>query len=251
MRPLPCSLAAAVLLAGAGPAGAAPTRVAVADLDAPPELTNAARSVADAVARRAAASGWDVLGPAEVEARLGREGRQALARCGDDARCLADRGAKLGVDHVVGGLLSRRGAAYRVTLVRADARTGARLAGAEREIAVASRRLQRDVEDAVPGLLAGGEEATGVLRVVTEVPGALVTVDGAPAGRSPLARVLRPGRHEVRVELEGYAATDPAWVEVQAGGIVEHRARLHRIPAREVPNASPTEGHGTAVQVVK
>jgi hypothetical protein len=40
-------------------------------------------------------------------------------------------------------------------------------------------------------------------------------------------------------------------VDVPAGGIVEHRARLYLIPARERPNVSPTEGHGTAVRIVK
>ena len=250
MRSLPCLLAGAVALA-AGPAGAAAPRLAVVDLDAPPQLANVARSVADALARKAAAAGFEVAGPAEVERRLGRADHRHLARCADDARCLADRGAALGVDRIVGGSLGQRGASYRLALVHADARTAARLGGLEREIPVGARRLQREVDDAAPALLAGGEEPPGVLRVVTEVSGASVTIDDAPAGKTPLARAVRPGRHKVKVELEGYADAEPGWVEVPSGGFVEHRARLYLIPAREVPNASPTEGHGTAVRVVK
>lgn len=250
MRSLPCSLLAALVVA-AGPARAATPRVAVVALEAPPQLANVARSVAQAFATKAAASGWEVLGPAEVERKLGAAGFRDLARCGDDGRCLAERGARLGVDGIVGGTLAQRGDSYRVALVHADARSGKRLGGLEREIPVASRRLQRDVADAAPDVLKGGDEPTGVLRVVTEVPGATVTVDGAPAGRSPVARVVKPGRHQVEVVMDGYADPEPAWVDVPAGGIVEHRARLYRIPGRERPNVSPTEGHGTAVRVVR
>jgi hypothetical protein len=250
MRPLVRLLAAALVLA-AGPARAAAPRVAVVNLDAPPQLANMARSVADAFARKAAADGWEVVGPAEVERRLGRTAHQSLASCADDAHCLADRGARLGVERIVGGSLAQRGTAYRVALVHADAKSGARLGGFEREIPVAARRLQKDVADAAPSLLKGGEEPTGVLRIVTEVAGAEVTVDDAPAGRTPVAKVVRPGRHKVKVAHPGYADAEATWVDVPPGGIIEHRARLYRIPARELPNASPTEGHGTAVKIVR
>ncbi len=250
MRSLPRLVLAALVLA-AGSARAAGPRVAVVNLDAPPQLVNMGRSVADAFARKAAAAGWEVMGPAEVEQKLGRAAGVSLASCADDARCLADRGVRLGVDRIVGGSLEQRGGAYRVALVHADAKTGARLGGMEREIAVASRRLQKDVADAALDLLKGGEEPTGVLRVVTETPGAEVTVDDAPAGRTPVAKVVKPGRHKVKVALDGHADAEPAWVDVPPGAIVEHRARLYLIPARERPNASPTEGHGTAVRAVK
>jgi hypothetical protein len=250
MHALARSLATALLLA-AGPAHAASLRVAVVALDAPPQLVNVGKSVADAFAKKAAAAGWEVVGPGEVEQKLGRAGNQSLASCGDDSRCLADRGARLGVDRIVGGSLSQRGGSYRVALVHGDAKTGARLGGMEREIAIASRRLQKDVADAAPDLLKGGEEPTGVLRVLTEVAGAEVTVDDTPAGKTPLAKVVKPGRHKVQVALQGYAEAEPAWVEVPSNGFVEHRARLFLIPARERPNASPTEGHGTAVKLVK
>jgi hypothetical protein len=78
-----------------------------------------------------------------------------------------------------------------------------------------------------------------------------VTVDDQPAGKTPIAKVVKPGRHKVQVALRNHAEAEPAWVEVPAGGIVEHRARLYLIPARERPNVSATEGHGTAVRVVK
>lgn len=251
MRPRPRLLLAALLLAAAGSPLAAGPRLAVVALDAPPQLANIGKSVSDAFARKAAAEGWVVVGPAEVEAKLGRAGAQSLASCADDARCLADRGARLGVERIVGGSLAQRGPSYRVAMVHADAKSGARLGGLEREIPVAARRLQKDVADAAPALLKGGEEPTGVLRVVTEKAGADVTVDDVPAGRSPVARVVKQGRHKVQVRMDGYADAEPTWVEVPAGGMVEHRARLYLIPARERPNVSASEGQGTAVRVVK
>lgn len=247
MRPL---LALTAVLAVAGPARAGDVKLAVVALDAPPELTFMGKSTADAFAKAAGkAGGWDVMEPSKVEASLGREGTLALVRCGDDARCLSDKARGLGVERVVGGWLRRKGESYRVALVHADAATGARLGGMEREIPVASRRLQKDVAAAAPALLAGEKDATGVLKVVTQTPGALVTIDDADAGTTPLTRVVKPGKHKVKVAGAGFQDAAPAWVEVPANGIAEHRPRLYQIPARDRPNPSASEGSGTQVKV--
>jgi hypothetical protein len=249
MRTLLAPLAA--LLAAAGSAHAAEGRLAVVALDAPPELVFMGKSAAEAFAAAAAKGGEDVLGPAAVEAKLGRAATQELVRCGDDAGCLAARGARLGVARVVGGFLRRRGEAYRVGLVHADAASGARLGAVEREIPVASRRLQRDVAAAAPTLLGGAEDAVGILEVVTAPAGALVTVDDVPVGTTPLTRPVRPGKHKVHVSQTGYADAAPAWVDVPANGTVTHRPRLYEIPARDRPNRSASEGSGTNVSIVK
>lgn len=239
-------------LAAATPARAADVKVAVVALDAPPELTFMGKSTAEAFAREARkAGGWDVMDPAKVEASLGRDGTLALVRCGDDAKCLSEKARKLGVERVVGGWLRRKGESYRVALVHADAATGERLGGMEREIPVASRRLQKDVAAAAPALLAGEKDATGVLKVVTQTPGALVTIDDTDAGTTPLARVVKPGKHKVKVAGAGFQDAAPVWVEVPANGMVEHRPRLYQIPARDRPNQSATEGSGTQVRVTK
>jgi hypothetical protein len=249
MRPL---LALVVAAAAAAPARAADVRVAVVALDAPPDLTFVGKSTAEAFARAAErAGGYAVVDPAKVEAALGRDGTLALVRCGDDAKCLAEKARRLDVQRVVGGRLRRQGESYRVALVQADAASGERLGGLEREIPVASRRLQKDVAAAAPALLAGEKDATGLLKVVTDAPGAAVFIDDADAGTTPVARTLKPGRHKVKVTRAGYQDAAPVWVDVQANGILEHRPRLYPIPARDRPNASATEGSGTQVQVTK
>ncbi len=249
-RPALSPLIAALALA-AGPAHAGAPRLAVVTLDAPPELQFTGKSAAEAFAREAVAAGFEVVGPDAVQQQLGRAGHAALVACADDAKCLAQRGAKLDVERIVGGSLRKRGTSYRVALVHADAKTGARLGGLEREIPIATRRLQKDVASAAPVLLAGPQDATGVLKVSTDVPGADVAVDDVPAGKTPLARAVKPGKHKVKVSRDGWADAEPSWVDVPANEIVEHRPRLYPIPARERPNPSPTAGHGTAVQVLK
>jgi hypothetical protein len=241
-------LAVAVALA-AGTARAASPSLAVVALDAPPDLAFTGRSLAEAIAHRA--SGFQVTGPDAAEKKLGKAAYAALVRCGDDAECLAAKGKKLDVERIVGGRLAKRGTAYRVALVHADASTGARIGGIEREIPVASRRLQKDVVDATPGLLQGGKEPTGILRVVSDSPGAEVTIDDVRVGKTPVAHVVKQGRHKVKVAAPGFVDGEPVWLEVPAGAIVEHRARMYRVPARDRPNAAGAEGTGTAVQVVK
>ena len=152
-RLLPAALAAALLQAPL--AAAAADRVAVVALDAPAELRFTGKALAAAVARVAAKDpALTVLGPEQVEARLGRDVAGRLAGCGASAPCLAGLSRRLGVDRVVGGSLSRAGASYRVALVQADVRTGAALASWDGEVPVASRRLAAAVAEAAPGLLA-------------------------------------------------------------------------------------------------
>jgi PEGA domain len=250
MVSLPCLLAAAL---AAGPAAAVTggARLAVVPLEAPPELTFTGKSAADAFAAEAAKRGFEVMTPAQVEEKLGREATLALVRCADDPRCLASRAVRLGVDRVVCGWLRKRGEAYRLALVHADARTGARLGRMERDVPVASRRLNREIALAAPLLLGGQGDAKGVLSIVTTPPGALVTVDDVPVGTTPLNREVRPGRHKVQVAATGYFEAAPVWVDVPANSLVEHRPRLYEIPARDRPNASPTEGSGTRVKITR
>jgi hypothetical protein len=248
MRTLPVVLA--VTLAGV-PAAASEGRLAVVSLESPPELTFTGKSTAEAFAVEAAKSGFEVIPPSKVEEKLGRAATQELVRCADDPKCLSARSSALGVDRVVGGWLRKRGETYRVMLVHADARTGKRLGAIEREIPVASRRLQKEIALAAPLLLGGEGDAKGVLSIVTTPPGALVTVDDVPVGTTPLTQSVRPGRHKVQVAATGYADAAPVWLDVPANATVEHRPRLYEIPARDRPNLSPTEGSGTKVRITR
>ena len=84
--------------------------------------------------------------------------------------------------------------------------------------------------------------APATADILSSPPGASVSVDGRPAGNTPLAGLrLKPGRHEVALALEGHE-TWSGTVEVAAGetGRVEARLRpLAKAPAP--PVAEPVD----------
>jgi TonB family protein len=93
---------------------------------------------------------------------------------------------------------------------------GAWLAAGALVLALAGASLVRDGSDAPPPA-ASGNRALPALRVETDPADALVSVDGAERGRSPLMLSgLSPGRHEVRVAAAGFAPAAVA-VEVRPG----------------------------------
>ncbi|BDG03291.1 PEGA domain-containing protein [Anaeromyxobacter oryzae] len=239
MRTLVCL---ATLLASGIASAAAPTpRLAVVSLDAPPDLTFTGKSLSDAIADEARhGGGFEVMGPDAVERTLGREGTVALVRCADDARCVADRAARLGVEHVVAGWIQASQDRYSVTLVHVDVGAHRRVAWVRRDVPIASRKLRADVLAAVPGLLSGEADRQGTLDVEASVKDATVTVDERIAGTTPLHQQLPPGRHKVQVSKAGYAAADPVWVDVPAGGRAQHVQRLYEIPPRDRPNKTST-----------
>jgi hypothetical protein len=240
---LPVALA---VLVSAAPVAAAGPRIAVVALSAPPDLTFMGKGVASMVADAAAhEKAFEIVGPDAVEKQLGRAANEALVRCADDARCLAQKSTALGVDRVIGGWLARTDATYRVVLVHADARTGARIGNVDREIPIASRRLRADVTAATPVLVRGEVEALGTLTLESDPPFADVTIDDAPAGTTPVSQELKPGKHKVQISKAGYVLREPFWVDVPARDEVTQRVTLHQIPARDRPSAR------TRVQVVK
>jgi TonB family protein len=69
------------------------------------------------------------------------------------------------------------------------------------------------------------------LRVTSDPPGALITVDGARVGATPLETIpVTPGRHEVRVEMKGYRPQVTS-VHARAGRKESIHARLVAAPA--------------------
>jgi hypothetical protein len=79
--------------------------------------------------------------------------------------------------------------------------------------------------------------STGLLDVRSTPDGASLTIDGTPRGSTPITVALEPGRHEVRIELEGYAAVTTA-TDVRAN---ERTSVLVPLPAAP----PPAKGAGT------
>jgi serine/threonine-protein kinase len=86
----------------------------------------------------------------------------------------------------------------------------------------------------------------GSAEIVSNPPGASVTVDGAPVGKTPLPEVkLRPGNHKVELSKEGYEPYSGS-VAVQAG----KKARLDA-PLKLVPPPPKTEPPKPTVDTAK
>lgn len=237
MRSIVCLLG---IVAFGSAAASGPRSLAVVPLDAPRELTFTGKRLAEAIADEARRGGaFEVMGPEGVEARLGPGGSAAIVRCADDARCLAEHAARLGVERVIAGWLQPSGERYAVTVTHVDVARGVSLASFRREVPIASGRLQADVRALAGGLLVGSADRGGTLRVDASAPGAEVVLDGAPAGTTPLTRAVAAGRHEVRVSKPGFVEAAPVWIDVPPGGEAAHVQRLHAIPAREGGAARP------------
>jgi hypothetical protein len=66
--------------------------------------------------------------------------------------------------------------------------------------------LPADVREEATRRLAQAEAQIGKLNVTVDVPGAVVNIDGAPIGRTPLngGWYIEPGQHEVLISKSGY-----------------------------------------------
>jgi hypothetical protein len=194
------------------------------------------RQVLDA----ARAQGVKVVSPEEVETFLGPKGTLALKQCGPTPECLSERLADLPVNRVVVGTLSRDPAHYLVHFWLISLSPPKTVAELDRSILIASRRLQPDVAAALPALLRGEQEVKGTLVLDSSVPEAEVSLDGEPLGQTPVTRLLKPGKHEVRVSHPGYYPVERL-VTVEAGQTTHDVVRLVAVPGAAPPALPPLE----------
>lgn len=209
-------------------------QLAIVPLDSPKDLALLGRSLAEAIAQEAAkAPEFQVTAPGALVDRLGPDGAARLVQCGDSPNCLRGAAAQLGVQRIVAGRLDRVGVNYRFALVFVDVKTGEAIARVARDVPIASRRIRSDVVAAAGPLVRGEAASTGVLVLLTELPGAEVRVDDKAAGRTPLEKKLPAGKHKVEVSQRGKVRVEPFWVDVPANGRAEQRVRLYDIPVAE------------------
>lgn len=75
---------------------------------------------------------------------------------------------------------------------------------------------------------------SGVLRLVSETPGARVFVDDKYAGDAPVETELTTGSHTVRVEKPGFYA-DTFSVSAVAGQVIDKSVKLNELPPDQNP----------------
>jgi hypothetical protein len=211
--------------------------LAVVEVAAPPNMQGLATQMTVQILDAAKAQGLNVVPPEDIETFLGPKNTLALKQCGPSPGCVSARLADLPVNRAVVGTLSRDETHYLVHLWLISLTPPAYVAEVDRSILIASRRLQGDVSAALPGLLRGQQEAKGTLVLESSVPGAAVSVDGEPAGQTPLTRMLKPGKHELHVSHPGFYTVERL-VSVEPGQTTRDVIRLVAMPGTE-PLALP------------
>jgi len=187
----------------------------------------------------ARAQGLRVVPPEDIEAYLGTKDTLALKQCGPVPSCISALLAAVPVNRAVVGTLSRDQTHYLVHFWLVSLAPPGTVAELDRAILIASRRLQTDVAAALPALLRGEQEAKGTLVLESSVPQADVTLNGEPAGKTPLSLALKPGKHEIRVSHAGFYPVERL-VTVEPGQTTRDVVRLVAVPGVE-PLALPPE----------
>jgi TolB-like protein len=146
--------------------------------------------------------------------RAGPSRRQILGvtsqtRCVGQTSCLAEIGAKLGVDYTVSGNVAALGDSYVVNIKVIDV-------AAKKELGrLASDPLRGNPDELIEAVrvsayrLLAPEKLTGSITLLADVKGASVIVDGKIVGATPLAGPIGPmplGKHKLSVAKAGYSA---------------------------------------------
>jgi len=176
------------------------------------------------------------------EARLlpEKDVAEALKRepdCDAHITCAIAAAAKAGARQLIAGTASQLGNAYIVDLMLLDARSGQELRRASHPVSGSQDVLIDMVRSTAVELLAP-QRYVGSLRVeVPGVLGALLFIDGKPAGETPMQKPiegLAPGQHTLRVADRGMRELS-AFVDIHYGQTTEAKVDLGAVPIRTVP----------------
>ena len=220
--------------------------LAVVGVQSPPYLVGIAEEISRSAIAAATKKGLSVRSPADVRQKLGDDALDRIAACAEKPECLSSVLAPLGVTRALGGSLAQSETAYLVHLWLLDLPSHTIVSRLDRSILIASRRLEADLSEAVPKLLAGQTEANGTLVVKSTPREAQVTLDDAPIGGGDISRSVAPGKHRVVIQEPGFLPTE-RWVEVASNQTVRLEERLVSTSGKTAEDAalSPTAGQAT------
>ncbi len=231
--------AALTLVCGSFQALARKPSLAIVGVDGPPYMVGLTDEISR-LAAQAARQAYRVEGVEKVRSALGDVALERLTACGPDAACRAAILAPLEVDRALGGTLSQSETSYVVNLWLLDVPGKKVVAQLNRSILIASRRLEADLTEALPRMLAGKVEGGGEIVVRAEPSASMVSVDDSPVGGgAEVHRAVEPGKHRVVIEAEGYLTTEH-WVQVASDQVVRLNEKL--IPVNgHMPEAQEKE----------
>lgn len=148
--------------------------------------------------------------------------------------CFAGVAQATGADHLVASKVSIRDRDFDIRLQLIDGSSGEVVATADGvcemcgvdEAATAISDQAAALSAKLDAMGAGGAQ----LLVQSTPSGAMVFLDGASIGQTPLERELEPGTHMLRLQTEGY---EPREVEVESVAGVDEKLSFHLQP---IPN---------------
>lgn len=158
-----------------------------------------------------------------------------LLACSGDDRCLVAIGKKLGVATVVAGTVATLGDAYILDIKAIDVATG-------KPKRIQSDPLRGTADDLIEGVrvaayrLLAPQQLHGAIRVMSDLVGAEVSLDGKVVGKSPLANQGVVGNeelgvHKIHVAAPGY---DPFDADVEVHFQKVATVDVHLIPSKVV-----------------
>ncbi len=216
------------------PQKANPGRLAIAEPATPPALEAMGAQVAQWVDEEATSQGITVVSADDVSQKLGRDQYAQLRACHGVPTCVAAMVGSLQASRIVVGTLDRDEQSYLVHLYLVDLSSARVICEMERNVRIATRRLAVEVKAGLGTFLKGRTAAPGTLLLSANQPDAAVTLDGEPAGKTPLKVALPPGRHEVELQLAGHFSVH-RWVNIVSAETTQEELRLLRIPGTEQP----------------
>jgi hypothetical protein len=183
------------------------------------------------IARLARRGDHEIAGKEELKSKLGVDDK-AAGECISSPECLGRVGTELGVTRMVVGQLGRRGDDYIYNLNLVDIGTGK----------VENRVFEMVAGGKVSNLIAAVQSTAdklfqpkiepGGVRVTSETRGAMVYLDEAFMGATPVRRDgIEPGPHALRVEKEGHVGWGKQ-IEVPPGNTLEIKVPLAALPER-------------------
>ena len=221
-------------------AAADPDTLAIVDVDAPDTMLGLSVQVTKTVVEAATAMKLKMLTPEQVRGKLTDKEYVALIKCGGQPACVSQFTKELGATKLVLGSIGRNEKSYLLKLWLIDLNKLDVVADVDRQVLIAARRFQKDVEQAVPPLLRGEKEARGTLRVTTNVKNVQLTLNGENVGTTPYEVQLKPGKYEIKVERTKYLSVT-RFVAVEANEKNEVALNLLLIPGA-IPDEEPVAG---------
>lgn len=174
-------------------------------------------------------SGSKVVSEADITTIL--KGVEIKQQCGvQDASCMAEIGAALGVPEAVSGDIGKLGDVWMLNLRRINVRSA-------EVVARSSRQVEGKVDDIVLVIPSAVAELFGVkladqpgtLEIVGDPPGATILIDGKEAGYTPFKKRLPEGNYKLTVRLDGYL-NEQRSVDITPGGRQKISVTLTKIP---------------------